>query len=79
MSIKAPTLISVSNSSIISRFNASCGVSPASILPPGNSQPSLNSPYPRWVAKIIGSFLLLTAFIIAAISLIIQARLMHLY
>ena len=55
--------------SIISRFNASCGVSPASIFPPGNSQPSLNSPYPRCVANIIGSPLSLTSFITAATTL----------
>ena len=30
-------------------------ISPFSIFPPGNSQLSLNSPYPRWVDKIIVS------------------------
>ncbi len=49
---RSPTSISASNSSLISRFNASWGVSPGSILPPGNSHQSFHSPYPRCVAKI---------------------------
>lgn len=49
------TLISVDSSSQISRFSASSGVSPASILPPGNSHQSFHSPYPCWVANILSS------------------------
>lgn len=66
-------LISAGNhsSSIISRFNASCGVSPFSIFPPGNSQLSLNSPYHRWVDKITVCPLSFIDFITAATTLII--------
>lgn len=42
--MKTPTSISVASSSLISRFKASCGDSPGSIFPPGNSHISLNSP-----------------------------------
>lgn len=34
---------------------------PGSILPPGNSQPSLNSPYPRCVANTFPSFTIIAA------------------
>src|SRR5699024_11072278 len=48
-------------SSLISLTRACSGVSPSSILPPGNSHPSLNSPYPLCVAKILSSFLITAA------------------
>lgn len=50
--IRSPTLTVASNSSLISLTTACCGVSPASIFPPGNSQPPLNSPYPLAVKNI---------------------------
>ncbi len=43
---RSPTETSMPNSSCSSRFRDSSGVSPASILPPGNSQrPSHRSPF----------------------------------
>lgn len=52
MVMNRSTAICVSNSSEISRFRAASGVSPASIFPPGNSQPPCISPYPRCVANM---------------------------